>query len=257
MELSVYRVAAGDGDTPADGGSILVMRDITAVRESRAMRDAFVGILSHELRTPVTTIYGGAEVLTRTTLSADVRAEVYDDVRHEADRLYRLVENLLVLSRAERGGLQVAVEPVLLQRVLPRIIRAEQARWPAVTFELELQAGLPPVAAEETYVDQVVQNLLGNAAKYGGKQVRVRVEEGRGQVRVSVLDDGAGFEPGEADQLFEVFYRSPSATRRVGGAGIGLFVSSRLVRAMKGTTWARNREGGGADFGFSLPVFED
>jgi signal transduction histidine kinase len=83
------------------------------------------------------------------------------------------------------------------------------------------------------------------------------VEEGRGQVGVSVLDDGAGFEPGEADQLFEVFYRSPSATRRVGGAGIGLFVSSRLVRAMKGTTWARNLEGGGADFGFSLPVFED
>ncbi|HVM29500.1 MAG TPA: GAF domain-containing protein [Candidatus Limnocylindrales bacterium] len=257
MELSVYRVAVGEADTPADGGTILVMRDITSVREARAMRDAFLGILSHELRTPVTTIYGGAEILARQALSRHVRDEVYDDIRHEADRLYRLVENLLVLSRVERGGLQIDVEPVLLQRVLPRIVEAEARRWPATTFSLDLAAGLPPVGGEETYLEQVLQNLLGNAGKYGGSQVVIRATELLTEVSVVVLDDGAGFDSDETDRLFDVFYRSPAAARRASGAGIGLFVSSQLVRAMNGRIWARNRDEGGAEFGFSVPVFED
>jgi PAS domain S-box-containing protein len=255
MELSVYRVAVDGDETPADGGTILVMRDITGLREARAVRDAFLGILSHELRTPVTTIYGGAEVLNRPTLSEEVRADVYADIRAEADRLYRLVENLLVLSRVEREGLRIEPEPVLLQRILPRIIQAEGARWPAARFELDLEPGLPPIAAEETYLEQVLQNLLGNAAKYGGTEITVKVEEGEGEVSVRVLDDGSGFAERDAAQLFEVFYRSPAAARRASGAGIGLFVSSQLVRAMGGRVWARNRDGGGAEFGVAVPIF--
>jgi PAS domain S-box-containing protein len=257
MELSVYPVALGDEDTAGDGGSILVMRDITAVREARAMRDAFLGILSHELRTPVTTIYGGAEVLNRAGLSEEVRREVHSDISSEADRLYRLVENLLVLSRVEREGLRIEPEPVLLQRILPRIVDSEGSRWPGAKIELELEPGLPPVAAEETYLEQVLQNLIGNAAKYGGTDVVVRAVEGDREVSVTVLDNGFGFAPDQADRLFEVFYRSPSAARRASGAGIGLFVSHQLVRAMHGRMWARNRSSGGAEFGFSLPVFAD
>jgi signal transduction histidine kinase len=263
MELSMYPVVVGDGQTPADGGTLLVMRDITAARDSRQVREAFLGILSHELRTPVTTIYGGAQVLGReTTVAEDVRREIYADLRAEADRLYRLVENLLVLSRVEREGLQVEPEPVLLQRVLPRIVRSEGSRWPETTFETEVPPGLPPVAAEETYLEQVLQNLLGNAAKYGGKEVIVRLGEqagadGRGEVVVLVLDDGPGVNEADAEHLFEVFFRSPSAARRASGAGIGLFVSQQLVKAMGGRIWARNRPAGGAEFGFAVPVFED
>jgi two-component system, OmpR family, phosphate regulon sensor histidine kinase PhoR len=257
MELSVYRVAAGDADAPADAGSILVMRDITAVREARAVRDAFLGILSHELRTPVTTIYGGAEVLSRPALADEVRNDVYADIRHEADRLYRLVENMLVLSRVERGGLQIDVEPVLLQRIVPRIVQAEAGRWPGTTFDLDSAVGLPPVAAEETYLEQVLQNLLSNAAKYGGTQVTVRVSAEGGEVALLVLDNGAGVDPGEANDLFELFYRSPGAARRASGAGIGLFVSRQLIQAMNGRIWARRRDEGGSEFGFTVPVFED
>ncbi len=92
------------------------MRDVTGARNARDVRDAFIGILSHELRTPVTTIYGGAEMLARRagTVTEEQRREVYDDIREEADRLYRLVENLLVLSRVERQGLQIETEPVLI-----------------------------------------------------------------------------------------------------------------------------------------------
>jgi signal transduction histidine kinase len=258
MELSSYPVLVSEESTNTDGGTILIMRDVTAARDARAVRDAFIGILSHELRTPVTTIYGGSEVLARSgaTLADSVRREVYDDIRAESDRLYRLVENLLVLSRVEREGLAIEREPILLQRLLPRVVSAEAARWPQVDFELDTKPGLPPAAAEETYVEQVVRNLLTNAAKYGGETITVSAEATpAGTVCVKVSDRGPGLREGEEQRLFEIFYRSPSATRRASGAGIGLFVSQQLIRAMGGRIWAANREGGGAEFGFELPVF--
>lgn len=259
FELSSYPVVEGDDVAESLDGTVLVFRDVTAARNARAVREAFVSILSHELRTPVTTIYGGSEMLARAgrTISEETRREVYDDIRAEADRLYRLVENLLVLSRVERQGLQIDSEPVLLQRMLPRVVEGELARWPLVRFELDLPAGLPPVAAEETYLEQIVRNLLANAAKYGGEgQVRVSATVPDGMVRVTVADEGPGFEESELSRLFEIFYRSPSASRRASGAGIGLFVTKQLVEAMGGRMWAANRPTGGAEFSVEVPIFE-
>jgi signal transduction histidine kinase len=259
IELTSYPVAVGDEGTSAEGGTILVLRDVTPARNARAVREAFLGILSHELRTPVTTIYGGSEMLARagSNVADEVRREVHEDIRAEADRLYRLVENLLVLSRVERQGLQLESEPTLVQRLLPRIVQGESVRWPAVAFRLDLAPGLAPVAAEETYLEQVLRNLLSNAAKYGGDEIDVSAaasEEGD-LVRVIVADRGPGFDPTETRRLFDIFYRSPDAARRASGAGIGLFVSQQLVAAMGGRMWAVNREGGGAEFGLELPVF--
>jgi len=258
IELSSFPVLAGE-ETAVAGGSILVLRDVTAARNARAVRDAFLGVLSHELRTPVTTIYGSSEILSRKS-AADMpeerRREVYDDIRSEADRLYRLVENLLVLSRVERQGLTIDTEPVLLQRLIPRVVESEATRWPQASWRPELPANLPPVAAEETYIEQVLRNLLGNAAKYGGDgAVVVSAEDTGGTVTVRVADAGPGFPPEEVDKLFDLFYRSPTVVRRASGAGIGLFVSRQLVNAMGGKIIARNREQGGAEFAFEIPVF--
>jgi PAS domain S-box-containing protein len=259
IELSVFPVVGNDERVTASGGTVLVMRDVTAARNARSVRDAFIGILSHELRTPVTTIYGGAEMLARRaeTVTEAERRDVYEDIRAEADRLYRLVENLLVLSRVERQGLQIETEPVLLQRLIPRVIDAESPRWIGATFAPDLPAGLPPVAAEETYLEQVLRNLLGNAAKYGGQgPVVVKATDLGSVVRVTVSDSGPGFPDLEKDRLFELFYRSPALARTAAGAGIGLFVSRQLVQAMDGRMWAENRSGGGSEFGFEVPVFD-
>ncbi|CAN5862750.1 hypothetical protein BH24CHL6_BH24CHL6_09240 [soil metagenome] len=259
LELSVYPVAS-DETSGAEIGTILVLRDVTAARHARSVRETFLGMLSHELRTPVTTIYGGSEVLARAdkTLSEEVRRSVYDDIRAEANRLHRLVENLLVLSRVERQGLQVENEPVLIQRLLSRIVADEGARWPQAQFALDLPAGLPPVAGEETYLEQVVRNLLGNAAKYGGEgRVMVRARETDGCVQVNVADSGVGFPESDSERLFEIFFRTADATRRASGAGIGLFVSRQLIQAMGGRIWAANRPGGGAEFCFEVPVFAE
>lgn len=260
VELSAFPVLADGQSIGGGGGTILVLRDVTASRSARNVREAFLGVLSHELRTPVTTIYGGAEVVSRrgSDMSAEMRREILDDIREDADRLYRLVENLLVLSRVERQGLQIETEPVLLQRLIPRVVEAESSRWPQATWEQLLPAGLPPVATEETYIEQVLRNLLGNAAKYGGDgKVTISAEDRGTTVAVAVSDSGVGIDEEEVERLFELFYRSPSVVRRASGAGIGLFVSRHLIRAMGGDIRARNRPEGGAVFEFDVPVFAE
>ena len=142
-----------------------------------------------------------------------------------------------------------------MQRLLPRVVQSEEGRWPGVSFQLRIASGLPTVSADPTYVEQVVRNLLANAAKYGGLESAVVIEadRGDGEVLVRVLDDGPGFPIEERDRLFELFYRSARTAATAGGAGIGLFVCARLVAAMGGRIWAEPRPTGGAEFGFALP----
>jgi signal transduction histidine kinase len=261
IELSTYPVAArngGVGEAEGQPETIVLLRDITRARQQQAVRDTFIGVLSHELRTPVTTIYAGSKVLARgDRLDEEIRRSVFEDIHVEAERLHRLVEDVIALTRfGEQDEAEVGKEPVLLQRILPQVLRSEQTRWPGVTFALSVPSGIPTVVADPTYVEQVVRNLLSNAAKYGGPSARVEavVEAVDDDVRVRILDDGPGFPDDEADRLFDLFFRSPTTAASASGAGIGLFVSARLIRAMGGQIWARPRAEGGAEFGFSLRV---
>ncbi len=239
----------------AASGRILVLRDVTAARERDQARDAFIGMLSHELRTPITTIYAGAKLLARESgLPEATRIEIFEDIHGEAERLHRLVQDVVALTRFGEDALEIGNEPVLLQRVLPAVVRSEQGRWPGGSFELHIEQDLPPVLGDATYVEQVVRNLLANAMKYGGPGARATIEgtEAGGEVLVRVLDDGPGFPALEMEKLFQLYYRSPATARKISGSGIGLFVSSRLIDAMGGRIWALNRPEGGAEFGFAL-----
>jgi signal transduction histidine kinase len=265
VELQTYVVPLDGRPVGLDEaeGRIAVMRDVTTARQARAQHDAFLGILSHELRTPITTIYAGSKVLARAEpLEEHTWRELATDVSAEAEHLYRLVEDLLVLARLERGGLQLANEPVLLQRVLAGAIRLEKASWPHVRIALSGPVDLPAVAGDATYVEQVARNLLSNAAKYSPPDGKIEVQlgvEGKDgdEITVRVLDRGDGFASGEVDDLFELFYRSPATAAQASGAGIGLFVCRRLVTAMGGRIWARPRPRGGAEFGFALRRYAD
>ena len=209
----------------------------------------------------MTTIYAGSKVLARSTssLDEDVRRSVFDDIHIEAERLHRLVEDVIALTRFGEEEAEIGDEPVLLQRILPAVVRSEEVRWPGVSFELHVASGLPTVVADATYVEQVVRNLLSNGAKYGGpgSHVAAVVEPAGAEVLVRILDDGPGFPSGEAERLFELYYRSPSTAGAASGAGIGLFVCARLIRAMGGRIWAAPRPAGGAEFGFSLRVMAE
>jgi signal transduction histidine kinase len=263
VELRVYPVPAdqgrpGSGIEPA--GHIAVMRDVTSGRRARAAQDAFVGILSHELRTPITTIYAGARLLARgEPLSRATRQDLAADVGAEAERLFRLVEDLLVMARAERGAIDVAREPVLVQRIVTEALTLEKARWLNQEFVLESPERVPAAAGDATAVEQVVRNLLSNAAKYGanGGKVEIVIAAHDHEVQVRVLDQGTGFHHTEGNELFELFYRSPKTASRAAGAGIGLFVCRQLVEAMGGRIWAKPRQPQGAEFGFALAIYRD
>jgi PAS domain S-box-containing protein len=261
VEISTYPVTGGGGMAVADEETIVVMRDVSEARRREAVRETFIGVLSHELRTPVTTIFGGAKLLAResSTLDEETKREIFRDIHEEAERLRRLVEDVVALNRFGEQAGDVSWEPVLLQRVVSLVVGSEEGRWPGVTFEVEIASGLPAVSADPTYVEQVIHNLVSNAAKYGGQgsTVTVIAEPGDGEVLVRVLDDGPGFPSDESDRLFELFYRSPGTATIATGAGIGLFVCARLIAAMGGRIWASPRLAGGAEFGFALDELDE
>ncbi len=237
-------------------------RDRLFAEERRAseFREAFVDVISHELRTPITTILGLTEILARPgrTDDLDARAVLLNDVRAEAERLHRLVEDLLVLSRVERGRLEVEAEPLEPRRLLERVVAAEVPELPSIRISLDLEPHLPIVAGEATYVEQVLRNLLGNAAKYTPEGTRVVVSaraEPEG-VAFRVTDAGPGLSEDSLERIFELFYRDPERARSVAGSGIGLFVCASLVQAMGGRIWASRPVGGGSEFGFLLRVIE-
>jgi two-component system OmpR family sensor kinase len=237
---------------------VIACRDVTAFRRGQALREAFLGLLSHELRTPVTTIYAAAAVLTRPGRELDpaVAEEVLGDIAGEADRLYRLVEDLMVLARFDEG-LEIGAQPVLLQHLIPAAVHQEASRWPGVSFDCRAESDLDTVGGDETAIAQVLRNLLSNAAKYSpvGGRVDVALQKVPDGVAVIVRDEGPGIDPAEAERIFDPFYRSPSTAGLASGAGIGLYVSRRLVDAMDGRIAADPAEGGGSEFRFVLPLY--
>ena len=239
-------------------GPIDLAARYAAELRASALRDAFTGVISHELRTPITTIYGMSHVLRQRhdTMDPETRRQAIADIEEEADRLRRLAEDLLVLSRAEGGRLVLARDPLVIRHVIRQALDGEARRWPGHTFSANVPLDLPLVLGEELHVGQVLQNLLSNAAKYSdtGSAVEVRAMNDEGGVSILVLDEGGGLPAESSEPLFDLFYRAPEAARRASGAGIGLFVCRQLVEGMGGRIWGRSREGKGAEFGFWLPA---
>jgi K+-sensing histidine kinase KdpD len=235
-------------------------------REAQQLQEAFISVISHELRTPITTILAGSRLLRRQIgdgpVETAVASDLAADIEAEADRLFRIVEDLLVLSRLERRNLLIAQEPVHVAHLVERVVASEARRWPSHRFVTPERVRVHVVRGEETYIEQVLRNLLANAAKYSptGSTVEVALEDHPDGVAVRVLDDGPGIARAEVEQLFSLFYRSPATAATAAGAGIGLFVSRQLVDAMGGRMWAQRRRRGGSEFGFSLaayPIDED
>jgi K+-sensing histidine kinase KdpD len=229
-------------------------------QRNHQFRDAFIGVISHELRTPITTIFGMSNVLRErfATMSAELVAERLADIADESDRLRQLTEDLLVLSQAEGGPLVVASEPVVIGHLVRRAINSEAAHSPGHRLVLDAEPDVPLAVGEETYIGQVIRNLLSNAVKYspGGTVVRVTITAEDDGVAVRVIDEGPGLGDQTPDELFEVFYRAPTVIREKSGAGIGLFVCRELIQAMDGRIWAmaaRPPAEHGAEFGFWLP----
>jgi signal transduction histidine kinase len=226
------------------------------LRVANEAKDEFLGMISHEMRTPITVIYGGARMLVSRGDRIDTaqRDELIHDIERESERLFRIVEDLLVLARVELGG-ELPKKAVDLVDLARRV--AERSRRGLQDVSIERIGDVPAALGEPTYIEQVVRNLVENAHKYGppGGEIVLRIQrEEDDRVRLSVLDRGPGVDPAEVDLIFDRFYRSSRTATAARGAGMGLAVCRRLVEAQGGRIWASAREGGGLEVSFTLPV---
>lgn len=246
-----------DNDDGPVVGAVLYVEDLSDADGDPVLREAFVSVLSHELRTPITFIYGGTQLLLSDRMSAEVRASVIHDIAAEAEQLHRLVEDLMAIARIERGLARAGADPVLVQRLAALAARSEERRFPGRHVQIVAPADLPAVRADDGYVTQILRNLISNAVKYSpaDEPVLVTMQATAEAVSVSVLDRGPGFPAETGPDAFRLFYRSPDVAAHMPGTGIGLYVARALVEAQGGRIWLRNRRDGGAEVSFELPLF--
>jgi len=241
--------------------AVLVLQDITRLREAEQLKDDFLSLVSHEFRTPLTTIHGGAHLLANQseTLDEKTRRALLDDIVTESAHLDQMLANMLTLAEVMAGRLPVRTEPLLLQPLAYATAADVAAHAPHHQFFVEIPADLPPSEGDPALLVQVLRNLYENAVKYspGGGAIRTTASiEGR-MVTIHVVDSGIGIAADEVDRVFARFHRA-GADPSVRGMGLGLYLSHHLVEAQGGRIVARSPgQGQGATFSVTLPLARD
>jgi signal transduction histidine kinase len=218
-------------------------------------KDEFLGTVAHELRTPLSILFGGTQLLARhyATIEAAEREELIESLRGEAAKMKDLVENLLALAQPASA---IQLEPVPLGIHIQAVIEAFHRSWPERRVDFEQPGERRLVLVEPTLFERLLLNLLENAQKYdqSGEPITVRVAAEGAAVRISVLDRGPGVDAAELELIFTSFYRSPKQRAQARGKGLGLAVCRRLVELMGGTIEASARAGGGLHVSFTVPL---
>ena len=233
-------------------------QDARVRAETERLRSALLTSVSHDLRTPLAAITGAATTILESGARLDARTqqELLESVRDEAERLNRLVQNLLQMTRLESGALELCRDWHPLEEVvgaaLGRLAKSLGSRRVAVSVPPDL----PLVAIDDVLIEQVLVNLLDNALKYTPPEspIRIIATATDRSVTVEVADRGPGLPRGEEDKVFEKFYRGQPDGGR--GAGLGLAICQGIVRAHGGRIWAQNLPEGGVAFLFTLPLTE-
>ena len=256
VTASCVRSAKGE---PVNG--ILNVRDITREREQEEQRSTFISVISHELQTPIAIIKGYASTLARTDAMLDpeaLRSRLLA-VEEEADRLNKLVGNLLYASRIQAGGLQMEIAPLDLARLVQGVVRRLRAKSPDCSVTLDIPPQLPTVMADRDRIEEVLQNLLDNAIKYSPEHpsLKVSCRATGDEVIVSVSDAGIGISLRDQEQIFHRFQRVGNhLTPTLPGAGLGLYICRAIVEAHGGHIWVESTLHEGSTFSFSLPRVE-
>jgi signal transduction histidine kinase len=260
------RMAAGDLGARVEVGRADEVAEVEsafnemaeAVQEARRREREFLVSVSHDLRTPLTTIRGYTEALDEGRVASDDAARVTGVIQREADRLGRLVEDLMLLSRIEAREFSLRPERVDLAGHLKGVAEAFRGRAEAAGVELEtVLARLPEATVDPDRVAQVVGNLLENALRYTpeGGRVRLGLADAGGYARISVADTGPGIEAEDLPHIFERLYVTGRYRPvRPEGSGLGLSIVKELVEAMAGTTRVDSRPGEGTTVAVMLPM---
>jgi two-component system sensor histidine kinase KdpD len=224
--------------------------------QTEEMRSSLLSAVSHDLRTPLASITGAASTLRSQgeRLPPEVRKELLDSIAEEAERLSRLVSNLLDMTRLE-SGVELRRDLYPLEEIVGAALQRTECQLAGRRVTTQLPDSLPLVFVDDVLLGQVVLNLLENAVKYSPAEtpIEISAEAEPDTITLEVRDRGPGFVPGEEQRVFEKFYRGkPQGAAR--GAGLGLAICRAIVEAHQGTIEAFNRDGGGAVLRTRLPL---
>lgn len=241
-------------------GGVAVFRDVTELREIEDMKTEFVSTVSHELRTPLTSIKGSIGLIL-----GGVAGEVHDEIaelltiaQNNTDRLIKLINEMLDVSKIESGKIQMNKESVSLDTLVKKALEGikSYANECQVKLKCQIPEYMPLVLADRDRIDQVITNLLSNAIKFtpAGGVVSLEVDDEPGFVTISVADTGIGIPHGQLEKIFDKFHQvDQSSIRQRGGTGLGLSICYAIVSEHGGKIWAESTEGEGSAFYFSLP----
>jgi len=241
-------------------GVIAVFHDITRLKELEKIRRDFVANVSHELRTPLTTIKGYAETLLEGALKEEVASQFVQVIKRHSDRLEKIVEDLLILSKIESKEFQLRMESFSASDLIGDVL--DFIKEPLNKKKISVSVDeIPPtllVYGDRQYLEQVFINILDNAIKYGHQRGRIIIsgtERDQREVEISVKDDGIGIPKEDLLRVFERFYRvDKGRSHDLGGTGLGLSIVKHIVQAHGGRIWVESQLGEGSTFYFTLPT---
>jgi PAS domain S-box-containing protein len=238
-------------------GGVDVLRNSSHEREVDQLKSSLISTVSHELRTPLTMIQGFSELLLTRDLDEKTSQEALEKINVSAERLGRLIEDLLSVSRIESGRLEVRLAPMDVAEAMEDVgALLGQDR----EIRIDIDGELPRVMADAELLIRILTNLLSNAMKYSSPETGILLTaRGAGtSVEVSVSDRGIGMSEEEAAHLFDKFFRADRPeVRSVGGTGLGLYITKNLVEVQGGEIWAESEPGRGTTFRFTLPLAQE
>lgn len=240
-------------------GAVMVFHNITELRRLETVRKDFVANVSHELRTPITNIKGYAETLLEGALSDQSNAEDFTKIIHsESERLAKLVEDVLDLSRIESGKMEFHFKPHAVADLVTRVEAglSKQFQHKGITLRKEIPEDIGDVRCDGPSIAQVLLNLIENAVKYNkdGGTVTIAARQKGKYCEISITDTGIGIPEGDLPRIFERFYRVDKAhSREIGGTGLGLSIVKHIVQAHQGEVRVTSQIGIGSCFRFTLP----
>ena len=260
--ISVLAHAAPLPETTGEHArAVLVQQDVTRLREAEQLKDDFLALISHEFRTPLTTIHGGAHLLLkqRAALNEITQDELLTDIATESERLDHMLANILTLAAVMAGRLEVSTEPVLLAPLVREVVSLMARQVPHHPLHVAVPSGLPAVEGDPALLSEVLTNLYENAAKYSplGSLIVTTASHDDGYIALDITDVGIGIPTDQLEHVFNRFYRVDHNSH-VRGTGLGLYLSRALIEAQGGRLVARSHGlGTGSTFSITLPIVDN
>lgn len=252
-----YFLAMFEDITGKHAAEEAAVANLEGLERLNKLKSEFVSMVSHEFRTALVGIQGFSEILRDDSVAADEVKGLAADINKEAERLNRMIGEMLDLDRMEAGKIRLSPRPIDLNSLVRDAVERAQVSSETHRIHVDLDPALPIVTADSDRLVQVIGNLLNNAMKYSpdGGDVAITTRLENGNVHVSVRDRGVGIAPEFADRLFGRYERFESnRTSKVVGTGLGLAISRQIVELHGGRIWVESKLGEGSDFQFTIPV---